>query len=110
MFDRTTGTVSAVVQRLAHRTTDQYAIADLQDVALERSAGGPRQSSPFFRIVFLTKSGARVPWTPYSATDEGALASCVSSARTFCGWSTAPAQAPAAPAVGSVSGHPAATS
>lgn len=109
VFDRATGTVRIVVQRLAHRTSDEFPIADLKDAVLERSAGGPRQSNPFFRIVFLTKSGGRVPWTPYSTTDEGTLAACASAARTFCGWSPPPA--PAAPlTTGSVSGHPAATS
>jgi Protein of unknown function (DUF3592) len=110
LFDRTAATVRIVVQRLAHRTTDQYAIADLKDVALERSAGASRQSSPSFRLVFLTKAGGRVPWTPYSTIDEGALAACASAVRGFCGWSspTTPASPPS-PGTGGVSGHPVAT-
>ena len=39
VFDRSAGTVQITVQRLAHRTTDQYALGDLKDVALERSLG-----------------------------------------------------------------------
>lgn len=118
VFDRSTGTVRATVQRLAHRTTDEYSLGDLKDVALERSLGGPRQSSPFFRIVFLTKAGGRVPWTPYSTGDELALATCASAVRAFCGWSGAspgvaasPGASPlaSAPVTGKVSGHPVAT-
>jgi uncharacterized membrane protein len=113
-IDRGAGSVRIVVQRLAHRTTDEYPLADLKDVALERSAGGPRQSNPFFRIVFLTNSGGRIPWTPYSTTDEGTLAACASTVRTFCGWTSAEGDVKvsalaAAPVSGSVSGHPVAT-
>ncbi len=111
VFDRAAGKARIVVQRLAHRTTDEYPLGDLKDVVLERSVGGAQQSSPFFRLVFLTKSGGRVPWTPYSTGDEGALAACASAVRTFCGWSSppAPAPAPAPPITGRVSGHPVAT-
>ena len=114
VIDRGAGSVRLVVQRVAHRTTDEYPLADMKDVALERSAGGPRQSSPFFRIVFLTKSGGRIPWTPYSTTDEGTLAACASTVRTFCGWASAEGDVKlsalaAAPVSGSVSGHPVAT-
>lgn len=112
VFDRAAGKARIIVQRLAHRTTDEYSLGDLKDVALERSVGGSQQSSPFFRLVFLTKSGGRVPWTPYSTGDQGALAACASSVRTFCGWSNAPPPPPApptAPVTGRVSGHPVAT-
>jgi Protein of unknown function (DUF3592) len=110
LFDRAAGTVTVVVQRLAHRTADVYALPDLQDVALERSAGSGQQSNSSFRLVFRTKAGGRVPWTPYSTMDEGALAACASAVRTFCGWgnASAPMSAPA-PAAGSLSGHPVAT-
>ncbi len=114
VFDRSAGTVQVTVQRLAHRTTDEYAFSDLKDVALERALGTTRPSAASFRIVFLTKSGGRVPWTPYSTMDEGALASCASTVRTFCGWSgTEPGAGvsplAAAPVTGNVSGHPVAT-
>jgi uncharacterized protein DUF3592 len=110
VFDRAAGTVRVVVQRLVHRTTTQYALGDLRDVALERSLGGSRPANAFFRIVFLTKAGAQVPWTPYSTGDEGALASCASAVRAFCGWTGEEARVGvSAPAAGSVSGHPVAT-
>ncbi len=118
VIDRSAGTVRFVVQRLAHRMSREYALGDLRDVALERSTGGSRQPTPFFRIVFLTKAGGRVPWTPYSTNDEGALASCASAVRGFCGWAggeagtgaDAGASVPAvAAASGRVSGHPVAT-
>lgn len=116
VFDRSAGTVRVTVQRLAYRTTDEYALGDLKDLALERSMGGSRQSNQFFRIVFLTRAGGRVPWTPYSTMDEGALASCASAVRTFCGWSSAEpgtgggtSPLAAAPVTGNVSGHAAAT-
>jgi hypothetical protein len=112
VFDRSGGgSVRIVVQRLSQQTSDQYALGDLKDVALERSGGGARQSSPFYRIVLLTKSGGRVPWTPYSTGDEGTLAACASAVRAFCGWTAPGTGAPAAaPVSGSVSGHPVATS
>ncbi|HEV2751541.1 MAG TPA: DUF3592 domain-containing protein [Gemmatimonadales bacterium] len=114
VIDRSAGSVRIVVQRLAHRTTDEYPLADLKDVVLERSAGGSRQSNPFFRLVFLTQSGGRVPWTPYSTLDDGPLAACASAVRIFCGWAGGPGEAKvsplaAAPVSGSVSGHPVAT-
>lgn len=117
VFDRAAGSVRVVVQRLAHRTSDEYPLSDLQDIALERSVGGARQTSPFYRIVFPTKPGGRVPWTPYSTGDEATLAACASAVRTFCGWGGPPTRsAPAAPpppppppVSGSVSGHPVAT-
>jgi hypothetical protein len=88
-------------------------------VAVARSPSGARQSTPFYRIVFLTTSGGRVPWTPYSTAEEGTLASCVSAVRAFCRWGSGEAgtataagmSGPAAmPPAGSVSGHPVATS
>jgi Protein of unknown function (DUF3592) len=106
VIDRAAGTVRILVQRLGHPTSDEYALGDLKDVALERSAGGTRETRPFYRIVFLTRTEGRVPWTPYSTADEGTLASCASAVRAFCGWVSAPARA--APS-GSVSGHPVAT-
>src|SRR4029077_16408969 len=107
VIDRAAGTARIVVQGLGRRTSDEYALADLKDVALERSPGGQRQTSAFYRIVFLTRTGGRVPWTPYSTADEGTLAGCASAARACCGWVSAP---PAASASGGgVSGHPIAT-
>jgi Protein of unknown function (DUF3592) len=107
VIDRAAGTARIVVQGLGRRTSDEYALADLTDVALERSSGGQRQTSAFYRIVFLTRAGGRVPWTPYSTADEGTLASCASAARACCGWVSAPP--PQSPAGGGVSGHPVAT-
>jgi len=107
VIDRAAGTARIVVQGLGRRTSDEYALADLKDVALERSAGGQRQTSPFYRIVFLTRTGGRVPWTPYSTADEGTLAGCASAARACCGWVSAPPSA--SPSGGGVSGHPIAT-
>lgn len=111
VIDRAARTVRLIVQRLLHRTAEEYPLGDLQDVALERSASASRQPGAYYRIVFLTKTGGRVPWTPYSTTDEGTLASCASAVRAFCGWTGAGGTVPAAaPAAGRVSGHPAATS
>ena len=120
-FDRASGTVRLLVRRLVHRTTTVYRLADLRDVALERTGGAdPRSSTSFYRIVFLTASGQRVPWTPYSTAEEGTLAACASAARAFCGWvgqgraatvtavgASGPAAAPAPG--GTLSGHPVAT-
>lgn len=120
-FDRASGTVRLVVRRLVHRTATVYRVADLRDVALERSGGvDPRASTAYYRIAFVTSSGARIPWTPYSITDDGTLATCASAVRAFCGWvgdaRAAPASgvdasglAPAPVTRGPVSGHPLAT-
>ncbi|HUL02208.1 MAG TPA: DUF3592 domain-containing protein [Gemmatimonadales bacterium] len=86
VIDRARGTARLVVQRLGYRTSSEYRLADLQDVVLERSASSSRGESPFYRIVFLTKSGERVPWTPFSTGDQGTLATCAAAVRTFCGW------------------------
>jgi len=87
VIDRATGTARLIVQRLAHRSLTEYHLSDLQDVALERSSGtGNANGSGFYRIVFLTKTGERVPWTPFSTGDHGTLASCAAAVRTFCGW------------------------
>jgi len=118
VIDRSSDTVRFLVQRLAHRRSDEYPLASLRDVALWRSLGGARQSTPFYRIVFLTTAGGRVPWTPYSTSDEGTLATCASAVRWFCGWGSGAAamgaggggSGPAAVAArGTLSGHPVAT-
>jgi hypothetical protein len=107
VIDRAMGTARLVVRRIGYRTATEYRLGDLQDVALERSASMSRGESPFYRIVFLTKSGERVPWTPFSTGDQGTLASCVSAVRAFCGWAGAgrtetmqPAPAPGLPQIG----------
>jgi Protein of unknown function (DUF3592) len=120
-LDRASGTARLLVRRLLHRAATVYRLAELRDVVLERSGGaGARPSTPFYRIAFLTSSGGRVPWTPYSTTDEGTLATCASAVRAFCGWAGTGSEgtgltarssgSQAAPATGgSVSGHPVAT-
>jgi len=109
VIDRATGTARIVVQRLLHRRSSEYPLGDLQDVALERSPGGSNQGS-YYRIVFLTRAGSRIPWTPFSTNDEGNLSACASAVRRFCGWTgheTTPAPSPL-PLAG-LSGHPVAT-
>ena len=88
IFDRAMGTARLIVQRLGYRTSTEYRLGDLQDVALERSSSSSTEggSNAFYRIVFLTKSGERVPWTPFSTGDQGTLAACAAAVRTFCGW------------------------
>lgn len=108
VIDLAANTVRFTAQRLAHRTTNDYSLSDMQDIALELSKGGATQSNPCYRIVFVTKSGTRVPWTPYWTNDQAAFAACASAVRVFCGW--AGASAPAAVTIsGTVSGHPIAT-
>jgi hypothetical protein len=108
VIDRAAGTVRFTAQRLAHRTSREYPLSDMKDVALQLSKGGAAQSNPCYRIVFLTKSGDRIPWTPYWTNDQVAFAACASAVRVFCGWADASAPA-AAPLTGAVSGHPIAT-
>jgi hypothetical protein len=107
-FDRTTQTARMVVRRLAHRTSSEYPLDTLQDVALERSAGASRSSQgDFYRIVFLTRTGGHLPWTPYGTNDQGTLATCASAVRAFCGWAgTEPPAASRVSASTALSGHP----
>jgi hypothetical protein len=109
VIDRAAGTARIIVQRVLHRRSSEYPLTDLQDVALERSPGGSNQGS-YYRIVFLTKSGSRVPWTPFSTNDEGNLSACASAVRRFCGWTGHEAPPPAPPLqLAGLSGHPVAT-
>jgi len=102
-IDRGTNKATFIVRRLLHRTSAEYPLADLKDAALERSQGA------FYRVVFLTKAGGRIPWTPISTGDRGDIAACVTAVRAFCGWHGGEAT-PVPMAQGAVSGHPAATS
>jgi hypothetical protein len=100
VIDLDDGAVRMVVQRLGHRSVTLHALSDLDDVALERSRSldqsqGQRQG-PTYRIVFLTRAGKRIPWTPYSTGDEASLAACAAEVRSFCGWSSHPLPAPPA--------------
>ena len=111
-IDRTSGAVHFVTQGVVHRRVKDYRLDDLTDTALER-AQMQSKDGPTFRIVFLTRDGTRVPWTPFYTSDEAGLAACASVVREFCGWvgdETVPA-APPRPLVsaGAVSGHPVAT-
>jgi len=99
VIDRATRTARFVVRRLMHSTSTEYPLGDIEDVALERSGGVSGDQSrqgtggSYYRIVFLTRSGGRVPWTPFSTGDEGTLASCVAAVRAFCGWRGSPQEA-----------------
>src|SRR5262249_50414446 len=88
VFDRAMGTARLIVRRLGYRTSTEYRIGDLQDVALERSTSSSTEggNNAFYRIVFLMKSGERVPWTPFSTGDQGTLAAAATAVRKFCGW------------------------
>jgi len=64
-FDGVTRTARMIVRRLLHRTVAEYPFDTLSGVALERSSGVSRsQVQNFYRIVFLTTTGSRIPWTP----------------------------------------------
>jgi hypothetical protein len=94
VVDRGTRTVSMIVQRLVHRQTTLLPFKDIDDVALEQSAGvstGSNQtSSPTFRVVFLMKGGSRVPWTPYSTSARESQETSAAAVRAFGGWSGNP--------------------
>ncbi len=94
VIDRSAHTVSIIVQRLVHRTTTLLAFRDIDDVALEQSAGMSNNSggagSPTFRVVFMMKDGSRVPWTPYSTSARVSQETCAAAARTFGGWAGSP--------------------
>lgn len=114
VVDRAAHTVSIVVQRLVHRQTTLLAFKDIDDVALEESAGVSNGSgnsgSPTFRVVFLMKDGSRVPWTPYSTSARSSQETCAAAARTFGGWAGAPGHQlqPTTPTPALIS-HPTAT-
>jgi hypothetical protein len=94
VIDRSAHTVSIIVQRLVHQTTTLLAFNDIDDIALEQSAGMSNNSggagAPTFRVVFMMKDGSRVPWTPYSTGARGSQETCAAAARTFGGWAAAP--------------------
>ena len=96
VVDRSTRTVSIIVQRLVHRTTTLLAFNDIEDVALEQSVGISTntnlnaQSSPNWRVVFLMKDGSRVPWTPYSTSARASQETCAAAVRAFGGWTRNP--------------------
>jgi hypothetical protein len=108
-FDGVTRTARMIVRRLVHRTMAEYPFDTLSGVALERSSGAsPSQTQNFYRIVFLTRTGSRIPWTPYSTMDLAKLSTCVSTVRAFCGWAEAgaPALSPPAQTAPTLNGHP----
>ena len=94
VIDRTARTASIVVQRLVHQKVTLLPFRDIDDVALEQSAGlsGNRgtASTPTFRVVFLMKDGSRVPWTPYSTSLRASQESAAAAARAFGGWTGNP--------------------
>ncbi len=96
VIDRATRTVSIVVQRLVHRQSTLLAFKDIDDVALEQSAGmsstSGSRNSPTFRVVFLMKDGSRVPWTPYSTSARASQETCAAAVRSFGGWGGDPGQ------------------
>jgi hypothetical protein len=114
VVDRTTRTVSIVVQRLVHRQSTLLAFKDIDDVALEQSAGmttnSGAQGSPTFRVVFMMKDGSRVPWTPYSTSARASQETCAAAVRSFGGWGGDPGQQhqPTTPTPAIIS-HPVAT-
>ena len=94
IVDRSARSVRIVVQRLVHQQTTFLAFKDIDDVALEQSAGmntnSNSASTPTWRIVFLMKDGSRVPWTPYSTNARVSQESCAAAVRTFGGWTSDP--------------------
>ncbi len=117
VVDRSTRTVSMIVQRLVHRTTTLLAFKDIADVALEQSTGvgstvsaANTASSNTFRVVFLMKDGSRVPWTPYSTSSRVSQETCAAAVRVFGGWAGTPEHqvAPTTPTPAIVA-HPLAT-
>lgn len=95
VIDRTARSVSIVVQRLWQQRTTLLPFREIDDVALEQSAGipnrsGSQNSSPTYRVVFLMKDGSRVPWTPYSTSALVSQETAAAAARAFGGWSGNP--------------------
>jgi hypothetical protein len=94
IVDRSARTVRIVVQRLVHQQTTFLAFKDIDDVALEQSAGmntnSNSASTPTWRVVFLMKDGSRVPWTPYLTNARISQESCAAAVRTFGGWTGDP--------------------
>jgi hypothetical protein len=114
VVDRTNRTVSIIVQRLVHRQSTLLAFNDIDDVALEKSAGvntgSNAVSAPTFRVVFLMKDGSRVPWTPYSTSARASQETCAAAVRSFGAWGGDPThqQQPVTPTPALI-GHPVAT-
>ena len=96
VIDRATHTVSIIVQRLVHRQITLLPFRDIDDVALEQTAGmssnSNATSSPTWRVVFLMKDGSRFPWTPYSTGARESQETSAAAARAFGGWAGNPEQ------------------
>jgi hypothetical protein len=94
VIDRAAHMVTIVVQRLVHRQTTLLPFKDIDDVALEQSAGistgSNRAGSPTYRVVFLMKDGSRVPWTPYSTSARESQETSAAAVRAFGGWAGNP--------------------
>lgn len=115
IVDRTARAVRIVVQRLVHQQTTFLAFKDIDDVALEQSAGMAtgrnHESSPTWRVVFLMKDGSRLPWTPYFTSDRIAQETCAAAVRAFGGWTGNPEHETSQPttATPALISHPVAT-
>ena len=115
IVDRSARTVRIVIQRLVHQQTTFLAFKDIDDVALEQSAGmttGQNQrSSPTWRVVFLMKDGSRVPWTPYFTNARVTQETCAAAVRAFGGWTGNPEHQASQPttATPALISHPVAT-
>ena len=114
IVDRASKTITIVAQRLVHRTTTVVPFNDIDDIALEQSAGiqtrPSEQTSPTWRVVLLMKDGSRLPWTPYSTSARKSQETCAAAARAFGGWSGNPEHAiPPTTATPALISHPVAT-
>lgn len=90
VVDRASKTLTIIVQRLVHQQVTLLPFRDIDDIALEESAGISDRpnttSSPTFRVVCLMKDGSRVPWTPYSTSARIQQETAAAAARAFGGW------------------------
>lgn len=96
VIDKSAGSVRMEWRRLFGTTRRTLAMADIQDIALERSLGPQSGSAATwcYRMTFILKDGSRVPWTRVLTGDYGTQATCVAAVRSFAGWNALAAAEP----------------
>ena len=87
-FDRQRGKVTVEARSLRGALRREYNLADVADVVLEehtsRSSEEDAQTVTY-RVVYVLRTGERVPWTPYFTGTRKDKEACVEAVRDFLG-------------------------
>lgn len=71
--------VTVEAKSLRGKSTQQYRLADLSDVVLERSSNRNDDGDVTwtYRIIYMFHTGGQVPWTPYFTGTRKDKETCV---------------------------------